>query len=298
MISVLIPIYNYSVVDLVKELHKQLKDCKIPFEIICLEDGSDDDFVKQNEVINEFSNTSLIVSESNNGRIKSRQILSEQAKYDWLLFLDSDVLPKHKDFIYEYLKFVNSKNESVFGGICYNRKKPEKDFILRWKYGISKEEVNAERRNKNKYKNIVSANMLIKKDLFNSINSKIELEGYGLDNYFSALMKEMNTIPLHVDNEVIHLGVEKSDVYLKKIETAVLNLLKLYRDYKLINHENNLYAFFVVLKRLRLHFMFSALYACFKSLMKRNLLSEHPSISILQLYKISLMCNTYFNKSI
>jgi len=297
MISVLIPVYNYNVTELVKELHKQLVTSNIDFEIICFEDGSDDDFVKQNEVIKEFSNTSLIVAESNNGRIKSRQILSEQAKYDWLLFLDSDVLPKHEDFIYEYLKFVNSKNESVFGGICYDRKKPEKDLILRWKYGISKEEVNAETRNKNKYKNIVSANMFIKKELFNSINSKIELEGYGLDNYFSALMKEMNIVPLHVDNEVIHLGIEKGDVYLKKIETAVSNLLKLYRDHKLIIHENNLYAFFVVLERFKLHYMFSAFYASFKSLMKRNLLSEHPSISLLQLYKISLMCNAYFNKS-
>lgn len=298
MISVLIPIYNYNVVHLVKEIHEQLLDCKIPFEIICLEDGSDVDFVKQNTEINKLSNMSLVISKTNRGRIKSRQILSEHAKYNWLLFLDSDVIPKHKNFISNYLNFINSEYETVLGGICYNRKKPEKDYILRWKYGIFKEEKNAETRNKNKYKNIVSANMLIKKELFKSINSKIEFEGYGLDNYFSALMKEMNIIPFHIDNEVIHLGIEKSEVYLLKTEKAVINLLKLYQEHKIEAQENDLYSFFKVLKRYQLHYLFSSFYIIFKLVMKRNLIGKHPPVSLLQLYKISFMCNTYLKKSI
>ena len=298
MISVLIPIYNYCVVDLVNEIHEQLIDCKIAFEIICLEDGSDYGFMKQNTVINNLSNTSLIVSKSNQGRIKSRQILSEQTKYDWLLFLDADVIPNHKDFMSKYLKLVGSKHDAIFGGICYDRKKPDKDLILRWKYGILKEEINAETRNKNKYKNIVSANMLIKKKIFTSINSKIELEGYGLDNYFSALMKEMNIIPSHINNEVIHLGIEKSEVYLKKIEKAVVNLTKLFEVHEIEANENNLYSFFVTLKRFQLHYIFSAFYTVFQSPMKRNLIGKQPSITLLQLYKISFMCNRYLNKSI
>lgn len=298
MISVLIPIYNYNVLGLVNEIHDQLMDCKIPFEIICLDDGSDDHFVKENTEIKNHSNTSLIVSRSNQGRIKSRQILSEQAKYNWLLYLDSDVMPKHEVFMSNYLKFVNSKYEAVFGGICYKRNKPEKDYILRWKYGIFKEEKNAETRNKNKYKNIVSANMLIKKELFKSINSKIEFEGYGLDNYFSALMKEMNTIPYHIDNEVIHLGIEKSEVYLIKTEKAVINLIKLYKEHKIEAKENDLFSFFVMLKRFQLHYIFSAFFSFFKSAMKKNLIGKHPSISLLQLYKISFMCNRYLSKSI
>ena len=135
MISVLIPIYNYNVLGLLNEIHDQLMDCKIPFEIICLDDGSDDDFVKQNNEIKNHSNTSLIVSRSNQGRIKSRQILSEHSKFEWLLFLDSDVMPKHKDFISKYLNFINSKYEVVYGGFIYNKFQPEKDKILRWKYG-------------------------------------------------------------------------------------------------------------------------------------------------------------------
>ena len=40
MLSVLIPTYNYNAVSLVKELHKQLLDSNIVFEIICIDDGS------------------------------------------------------------------------------------------------------------------------------------------------------------------------------------------------------------------------------------------------------------------
>ena len=34
MISVLIPVYNYNILDLVSEVHKQLSNAKVPFEIL------------------------------------------------------------------------------------------------------------------------------------------------------------------------------------------------------------------------------------------------------------------------
>lgn len=298
MISVLIPIYNYNVFDLVKEIHNQLTTCKYPFEIICFEDGSSQDFINQNSIVKKLSNTSIIISKSNNGRIKSRQILAEQATYDWLLFLDADVLPKQSDFILKYIDFINLEFESVFGGICYHKQKPEAQYILRWKYGINKEEIKAEIRKRNTYKHIVSANMFIKKTLFISINSKIEFNGYGMDNYFASLLREQKINIDHIDNEVYHLGIEKSEVYLEKKESAIINLLMLYNEHKIDNLENDLFSLFIILKRYQLHYLFSVFYKFFKSLMKQNLLGKHPSILLLQLYRITFMCNTSLKKNL
>lgn len=298
MVSVLIPIYNYDVSDLVNEVHKQLINSRIPFEIFCLEDGSDEDFVNQNSRIKNLSDTTMLISESNHGRIKSRQILCEHAKYNWLLFLDADVMPISSVFISNYIYLIDSKYEAVFGGISYHKKKPEKSHILRWKYGILHEEVNAEKRKINKYKHIVSANMLIKKELFKLTNSKIEYDGYGLDNYFAALLMEQKIDIQHINNEVYHLGIEKSEVYLKKKECAVINLLKLYEEHKIISNENNLFSLFAFLKSLKLHYIFSVFYKIFKSPMKNNLLGNHPSIALLQFYRITFMCNTYLESKL
>ncbi len=40
MLSILIPTYNYNIVALVSEIHRQISNTEIPFEIICLDDAS------------------------------------------------------------------------------------------------------------------------------------------------------------------------------------------------------------------------------------------------------------------
>ena len=50
MLSILIPAYNYDCTLLVKDLHKQVIECKIPFEIIVAEDGSTKLHLKTNRL--------------------------------------------------------------------------------------------------------------------------------------------------------------------------------------------------------------------------------------------------------
>ena len=51
MISILIPVYNYDVTELVAELHRQCMDLGMPFEILCYDDGSQSDFKAKNQII-------------------------------------------------------------------------------------------------------------------------------------------------------------------------------------------------------------------------------------------------------
>ena len=44
MISVLIPIYNYNVLEVTKELHNQLSAETTYFEILLLDDGSEEQY--------------------------------------------------------------------------------------------------------------------------------------------------------------------------------------------------------------------------------------------------------------
>ena len=291
MISVLIPVYNYNILNLVKDIHDQLMESGINFEILCLEDGSNRQNTEQNKEITSFKNTSQLILETNIGRSSARQLLCTKAKYNWLLFLDADVKAKTSEYISTYLKFINLKYEAVFGGFAYLPEKPKDNHVLRWAYGKSKEETPASIRNKNPYKVIISANFLIKKPVFHSINSQIKGNSYGFDNFFGSLLKSNNIKLFHIDNEVYHLGLETSTCYLSKIETAVETLLNLYQSGKIENHSNELLLVFLKLKKYRLNYLAILVYKLINPILKKQLLSSKPSIKLLQLYKICYMCN-------
>lgn len=290
MISVLIPVYNYKVVALVTTIHTQLQLCNVPFEIICLDDASSSDIVKENYGITTLEFTSYIKSNENIGRTYARQSLAEKAKYEWLLFLDADVLPKSDLFISNYIARTDLEYDTFYGGFAYHEEPPTSNYRLRWKYGKTHEQISAKERNKRPYKVIISANFMIKKSVFKAINSQIEQKGYGFDNFFAALLKMKNIKVFHLDNEVFHLGIETSEAYLHKKEKAAETLLKLHRANKIENHQNDLLHLFIKLKRYKLHSIFSVVYKVFKKPIQNNLYSANPSMKLLQLYRISYLC--------
>lgn len=290
MISVLIPVYNYTIVALVKNLHQQLISSKLVFEIIALDDFSKSQFVIENSEINNLSYTHLENSSKNHGRTQTRQLLSKKAKYEWLLFLDADVMPENSEYIQNYVNLMPKNFDAVYGGFSYAPTPPEPDRMLRWKYGRNHEEVDAKIRNDKPYKIVISANFMIKKSVFNLINSNISDSGYGYDNYFGALLKQHKITVFHINNPVRHLGIESSAIFLRKKEDAADILLKLLQNDQIKEHDNDLLSFFIRLKTFRLHYLFSYLYDAFGSAMRKNLLSKNPSISLMQLYRISYMC--------
>ena len=119
MLSILIPTYNYNVTRLVKEIHKQLLETKIKFEIICLDDGSKSHLNNKNKDINLLSNVNFSELDINIGRSAIRNLLAEKANYKWLLFLDADVIPKSKNFISDYISHISDENKEILIAKAY-----------------------------------------------------------------------------------------------------------------------------------------------------------------------------------
>lgn len=295
MLSILIPTYNYDITHLVYELHKQTTKAEIDFEIICFNDDSKTFSDKNELTINSLPNCKIINSKKNLGRIHARQKLSDAAIYNWLLFLDADVMPKYDSFIQNYINTTKTSYEVIYGGFAYTLKKPNHNSILRWKYGKNFEEVDATKRNLKPYQIIISANFLIKKIVFNQINSKINRKSYGLDNYFAALLKQNNIRVLHINNEVYHFGLEKSSVYLNKVEECIITLLWLLKEEKMVDHNNKLLSVFINVKKFKLNYLMNFFYHIFNLKIKKNLLSDKPNILLLQLYKLLYICHKELN---
>ncbi|MHB1922943.1 MAG: glycosyltransferase family 2 protein, partial [Chitinophagaceae bacterium] len=135
MISILIPIFNYDVRHLVTSLHEQGLKCHIPFELILMDDASEEYFNQVNSPLGELSFCQYERLEKNLGRNLIRIRLAKAARFDNLLIIDCDGELLSTNFLNKYLKFCPFDGV-VVGGRIYSRKPPhERNKYLRWKYG-------------------------------------------------------------------------------------------------------------------------------------------------------------------
>lgn len=288
MISILIPCYNYNAYDLVSRLEKECLTLGIVFEIISIDDASFSTLNEVNQKINMLTNCKFFESKKNIGRVANRQLLSQKAQYKWLLYIDVDVKPLNDNFIKVYVNEIKKGFEVVFGG--FNYKKIESN-NLRYLFGKSREDVQSVIRNKNPYKYIISSNFLVKKVIFDKINKNININGYGMDYFFGALLKENLVSINHIDNEVTHYGLDDNSKFLAKTKEALENLHYLNTN-KLINKND-----ITILKYYRLFNFFglkkiiSKLINIYSKSIESNLKGSNPSLFVFDLYRLSYLCS-------
>ena len=288
MISILIPCYNYNAYDLVSRLEKECLTLGIVFEIISIDDASFSTLNEVNQKINMLTNCKFFESKKNIGRVANRQLLSQKAQYKWLLYIDVDVKPLNDNFIKVYVNEIKKGFEVVFGGFNYKNIETNN---LRYLFGKSREDVQSVIRNKNPYKYIISSNFLVKKVIFDKINKNININGYGMDYFFGALLKENLVSINHIDNEVTHYGLDDNSKFLAKTKEALENLHYLNTN-KLINKND-----ITILKYYRLFNFFglkkiiSKLINIFSKSIESNLKGSNPSLFVFDLYRLSYLCN-------
>ncbi len=293
MLSVLIPTYNYSALDLVKSLHKQLDEQNIVYEVICFDNGSNSEANIENDKINDIQNCYFEVLKKDGGRSRIKNLLARKSIYPWLLFLDSDVLPVSKNFIQNYADAIIAKNEKVFyGGLKYYNDKPADDKILRWVYGMEREEIPLKKRNLDPQNYFTAANFLIDKNLFEKIKFDESLLEYGHeDTLFALELKKRNIAIAQIDNPVFHLGLDKNEVFIEKVKKSIENLNYLHQQGKFSLEDNKLLKFNNNLKKMRMNSVFSFLFDKYSKTMELNLTSKSPSLLIFDLYKIGYLCS-------
>jgi len=299
MLSILIPIYNYDVVLLIKKLQQQITCINSPIEIICCDDCSTNESIKnKNDLFLRSQQITLIKNSKNIGRTKSRQLLANKASFEWILFLDSDVLPSTTNFLSIYLNLLDYETDCIYGGICYQKKRPETKQLLRWRFGNQREDIQLSKRKATPYKSIASGNLLIKKKIFLSINKNLSYNWYGYDNFFSAQLKDTNSTIKHVNNKVFHLGLEDNASFLRKKEMAVNTIYQLYLNDNFSNkHDNGLLNVFLKLNKYKLTPFYSFFYKYSKSLLKKNLIGNNPSLFFLDLYRLGFFCSLTSQKN-
>lgn len=291
MLSILIPIYNYNAFPLVKELHEQCVESKIKFEIICVDDASQEHNSNNNSIVF-LSNCTYIELPKNIGRSAIRNLLASQSKLDWLLFLDCDTFPESANFVSNYRDHIKSATKKAFfGGLLYAKEKPADGKLLRWTFGKNKEAISITDRKNNPYATAFVSNFLIQKSVFETIFFDEKISTYGYEDFsFIATLKDRNIAIQHIENPVFHLNLETSELFLSKTKTAMETLSSISNCNSKITTESKITQLYKALSLLKLDSLVSKLFQRFQLKLEENLTSNKPSLFVFDIYKIGYFC--------
>ncbi|MCU0429490.1 MAG: glycosyltransferase family 2 protein [Cytophagaceae bacterium] len=292
MISVCIPVYNFEVEKLLQSLQDQ--NCSVPYELICIDDGSEYKWRELNQKA--FAGCRTILLEKNIGRAAIRNLFLQYAKYPYLLFLDCDGLPQDSQFIQRYAQACLSSEcpDVVCGGRLYPAQPPSISQRLRWLYGWRRESNNADKRKRKPYQSFLTNNFLVKKSLVETIRFDERLQKYGHeDTLFGIELARIRASVMHIENPVLNLDIETNELFLLKTEEGIQNIkliLNFYPDRASIIAHIRLLRWMESGPGILLKPFFRFCFKLFRKPLKAFLHSGYAPCWILDWYKIGFWC--------
>lgn len=283
MLSILIPTKDYDCHQLVEELQKQGEALDCPYEIILGEDGTSPENLKFNMAVELLDNCRRVIRIKNIGRANIRNELAMEAIYPNILFIDCDAIVEKRDFLQCYIDALK-ENQVVCGGLYHADIMPNKECALRYKYEKEADKYrDASTRNKSPYDKFTTFNFAIRREVFTSIffNSGIKRYGYE-DTLFGKELERCGYKIHHIDNKLLHNGLESSVLYLAKIEQSLITLKEIEKE---IGSTPLLNAV-ATLRQWKMEKTFLFFWCCTKRLMRRNLTGSNPSLKIFNIYKL------------
>jgi glycosyltransferase involved in cell wall biosynthesis len=292
MLSINIPVYNFEIVNLVKQLVLQADALDIDYEIRVYDDGSDEIFKSLNRNVKNLSNVVYVELETNLGRSAIRNKMGLESEFEYLLFIDADSAVVKPDYLQTFIS--NSKAGLVLcGGTAYGTTKPvANEKLLRWTYGHKREAVSAKMRNQSKGFIITSNNFLIPKVVFQQVHFRENIKKYGHEDTLLGYDLYTNNFEIfHIQNPVEHTGLESAQLFLSKTKSALKNL-KLICDTLLSNETDfiNQVNFTRKYKMITMLFpvrFFQWIFSRYEEKMEKNLKGRHPNLFLFDLYKLS-----------
>ena len=229
-LSVLIPVFNWNVNPLVGALLAQGGDWPGPVEIILLDDGSHEEFRVLNRPLAKQAGVRYQELAQNVGRAAIRNQLAAAAQHQWLLLLDNDSLLPDAQLLARYAA-ARTQAPVLIGGTCYSPAQPaDAALYLRWLYGQVREARPAAVRQRAPHGQLTINNALIRADVLARFPLNEALSGYGHeDTALGLALSQAKISVVHLDNPVLHGGLEPAAVFLQKSEEAVRNLAQMHR---------------------------------------------------------------------
>ena len=284
MLSILIPTYNYDCTQLVRDLHRQVEQLGIDYEIIVADDASPLQECRERiREINAWPHCRLLELENNLGRARIRNRLADEAQYEWLLFMDADAEVISVSFIANYLSHTDV--DVVCGGLCHADTLPSPEVSLRYAYEKrADKQRTAYYRSKHPYERFTPFNFAIRRATFLAILFDESISEYGHEDTLFGIELERNGVCIrHIDNPMRQGGIETNEEFLEKTRAALRNLALMEES---MEGHSSLLKLYSLLRSLRLDGCIARWFARKESSITKRLLGEKPRLSLFFLYKL------------
>jgi glycosyltransferase involved in cell wall biosynthesis len=267
---------------LVRNLHQQAEALGMTYEILVADDGSTQEKVlEENRINNALPHCQLIERGVNAGRASIRNFLAQQARYAWLLFIDSDMVVCRNDYLRKYASC--DETPIVDGGVVIGACKPGN---LRSLYEKAAESQHTpEERQLSPYRDFHTANFMIKRTLMLQQPFDERFKSYGYEDVLFGKAMEKASVPiLHIDNPMSFEIFEDNEHFVSKTEEGLRTLYEF---------RNELQGYSRLLDRIQTlpHTPIRCWHQLFGAIERRHLTSRRPSLWVFNLYKIGYFLN-------
>ncbi len=283
-LSVLIPTYNQVCLPLVRQLAELLQAEGISHEVVVADDGSTNtETIAGNQPINELPCCRYIVREKNVGRAAIRNFLVQEAQYEYVLFIDSDMTILSDKFIHRYLKVMEFP--VVDGGVAIYGDEEALKGNLRFMYERAEAPYHiAPEREKRPHQHLHTANLLVKRSVMLQCPFDERFRNYGYEDVLLGKSFHKQHIGVqHIDNPLGFCIFESNTDFVNKTEEGLRTLFKFQKELKGFSRMLT----FVSGIHIGLIKQLIRLWHClFGKIERRNLCSSHPSLIVFQLYRL------------
>jgi len=230
-LSVLIPTFRDDPVALLKALD----DPSAGAEIVVLDDGGGDDALAERIArrIEKLRVPARFVRlSSNEGRAKGRNRLASHARGGHFLFLDSDMLPDPPDFLNRWSAVADSDAPVAFGGFTLDQTPQRPEHALHRAMALKSDCTPAPERAKAPEKHVFTSNLLVRRDVFETIGFDEGFSGWGWEDVEWAMRVVRRHPILHIDNTATHLGLDPAPAMAAKYEQSAANFARVVQSHR------------------------------------------------------------------
>lgn len=285
MISILIPTYDYTCYPLVADLHQQAEKLDVSYEIIVAEDGSHSQVdIIANHKMEELSHCRHLISKEHLGPAGIRNLLARKASYNWILFIDSDAKVMQEDFLQTYLHQIG-KADVIVGGLRHQKENHDPNKSLRFKYEKAADQHrSAAERGQHPYDKFTPFNVMMRRSTFLCIGFDESCREYGYeDALFGVELGKRHISILHIENPLLHMGLDTNEVFLQKTETALRTLKMLNGKMERHSYVGRVYGAF---RKYHMTWALQGAHALLWKALRHQLSSKNPSLFLFSLYKL------------
>lgn len=282
MVSILIPTFNDDCTALAKALAGQAESIQgLEWELIVADDASTNHaVVEANGTIAQLSHCRVLRGRENVGRARIRNILAEEARGEWLLYIDGDGKVIIDDYLQRFLT-ATKQYDACYGGYCMMPGPPGN---LRWLYEqAAAPRHSAARRAHSPYQSFNISNLLIRRELMMGHPLDARFTQYGYEDVLLGKQLQRAGIAMgHIDAPIGFFDYEPNDRFVAKTEEG-LQTLHRFRE-ELLGYSTLLYTTQRMGAPLR--WAFEQAYHFMKKRWRSNLCGASPSLLIFKLYKL------------